>query len=157
MASYIYNAEKVKKHHEDYELQKRATDIVFGIIDTDTRDRMHARSLSDEILASLEIEGENISYDSVYSSICKRLDVSLETKAKTDRYAEDISSLVLDATGNLEEFSTVRIKSWHSLLFSSMAGIKLGVLVSIGTVPYISAKELAEIPKSYMKAFLPIE
>jgi Fic family protein len=85
---------------------------------------MHARSLTDEILASVEIEGENISYDSVYSCICKRLDVSLETKAKTDRYAEDISSRVLDATGNLEKISCVRIKSWHSLLFSSMAGIK---------------------------------
>ena len=122
--SYMYDAEKVKKHHENYELQKKATDIVFGIIDPETRNRMHARSLSDEILASLEIEGENISYDSVYSSICKRLDISLETKAKTDRYAEDISSLVLDATGNLEEFSSIRIKKWHSLLFSSLAGIK---------------------------------
>ncbi|MCF7941020.1 MAG: DUF4172 domain-containing protein [Spirochaetia bacterium] len=85
---------------------------------------MHARSLSDEILASLEIEGEHISYDSVYSSICRRLDVSLETQAKTDLYAEDISSLVLDATGNLEELSSARMKRWHSFLFSSMAGIK---------------------------------
>lgn len=122
--SYLYDAEKVRVHHENYDLQKKATDIVFSIIDPDIRNRMHARSLSDEILASLEIEGENISYDSVYSSICKRLDVNLVTKAKTDQYAEDISSLVLDATGNLEEFSSERVERWHSLLFSSMAGIK---------------------------------
>jgi Fic family protein len=122
--SYSYDEAKVRKHHENYELQKKATDVVFSIIDPDTRNRMHARSLSDEILASLEIEGESISYDSIYSSICKRLDVNLETKAKSDQYAEDISYLVLDATGNMEAFSSERIKKWHYLLFSSMAGLK---------------------------------
>jgi Fic family protein len=122
--SYIYDAEQIKKQHDEYELQKRATDIVFDIIDPETRDRMHARSLSDEILSSLQIEGENISFDSVYSSICKRLDVNLETKAKTDKYAEDISSIVLDASRNFEVLSILRIKQWHSLLFSSMVGLK---------------------------------
>ncbi len=97
---------------------------MFGIIDPDMRNRMHARSLTDEILSSLEIEGEKISYDSVYSSICKRLDIHLEKKGKSDRYAESISTIVLDATGYLEELSTPRIKRWHSLLFSTMAGIK---------------------------------
>jgi len=122
--SYTYDVQEVERHHLHYELQKNTTDIVFGIIDPDTRNRMHARSLTDEILSSLEIEGEKISYDGVYSSICKRLDIHLETKAKTEQYAENISRIALDATGNLEELSTARIKGWHSLLFSSMAGIK---------------------------------
>lgn len=101
---------------------------MFGILDPDMRNRIHARSLTDEILSSLEIEGEKISYDSVYSSICKRLDIYLERKAKTDQYAEDVSTLVLDATGNLKYLSTARIKQWHSLLFSSMPGIKPTVI-----------------------------
>lgn len=122
--SYTYDVQEVARHHVSYELQKKATDIIFNIIDPDMRDRMHARSLTDEILSSLAIEGEKISYDSVYSSICKRLAIHLETKAKNDRYAESISNIVLDATGNLEELSTARIKEWHSLLFTSMAGIK---------------------------------
>ena len=71
-------------------LQKKASDIVFGIMDPDMKNRMHARALTDEIVSSLEIEGEKISYNSAYSSICKRLDIHLETKAKTDRYAVDI-------------------------------------------------------------------
>ncbi len=122
--SYTYDAEEVERHYSTYVAQKKATDILFGIIDPDMRNRMHARSLTEEVLSSLEIEGEKISYDSVYSSICKQLDIHLETRAKTDRYAEDISRIALDATGNLEEMSTARIKRWHSLLFSAMAGIK---------------------------------
>jgi Fic family protein len=122
--SYAYDAEEVERHYSNYLLQKKATDIVFGIIDPDMRNRMHAHSLTEEIVSSLEIEGGKIPYDSVYSSICKRLDIHLETKAKADRYAENISNIVLDATGNLQELSTARIKQWHSLLFSSMAGIK---------------------------------
>ncbi len=122
--SYTYNADEVERRYQTYELQKKAADIVFSIIDPDLRSRMHARSLTDEILSSLEIEGEKISYNSVYSSICKRLDIYLETKTKSDRYAEDISKIALDATGNLEKLSISRIMQWHSLLFSSMAGIK---------------------------------
>lgn len=122
--SYAYDSEKVEKHHLHYEVQKKATDIVFHIIDPDMRNRMHTRSLTDEMLSSLAIEGEKISYDSVYSSICKQLDIKLETQAKSDHYAESIATLALDATGNLEELSTARIKGWHALLFSSKAGIK---------------------------------
>ena len=122
--TYAYDTEEVQRHHIPYELHKKATDMVFGIIDPDMRNRMHARSLTDEIISSLEIEGEKISYDSVYSSICKRLDIHLETKAKSDQYADNISTIVLDATGNLKELSIARIKGWHSLLFSSMPGIK---------------------------------
>ena len=119
-----YDVEKIEGYHASYELQKKATDIVFDILDPDIRDKMHAHSLTDEILSSLKIEGETISYDSVYSSICKRLDIHLETKAKSDRYAESISTLVLDATENLGALSTDRIKEWHHLLFSRMAGIR---------------------------------
>ncbi|HKL58414.1 MAG TPA: DUF4172 domain-containing protein, partial [Sphaerochaeta sp.] len=122
--SYTYDGEVVEKHHVHYDLQKKATDIVFSIIDPDMRTRMHERSLTDEMLSSLGIEGEKISYEGVYSSICKQLDVNLETQAKSDHYAESIATLALDATGNLEELSVERIKGWHSLLFSSKAGIK---------------------------------
>ncbi len=105
-------------------MQKKATDIVFNIIDPDMRVKMHARSLTDEMLSSLEIEGEKISYDRVYSSICKRLDINMETQAKSDQFAESIATLALDITEDLEELSIERIIGWHSLLFSSMAGIK---------------------------------
>jgi len=122
--SYAYNEELISKKYDDYLVQKRASDIVFSIIDPGMRERMHAHSLAHEIQASLEIEGERISYDSVYSSLCQRLDINLEKKAKTDRYAESISTLALDATQNLQELSHDRIHHWHTLLFNAMAGVK---------------------------------
>lgn len=122
--NYTYDIHEIEKCYDAYLVQKRATDLVFGLIDPDMGKRMHVRSLTDEMLSSLEIEGEKISYESVYSSICKRLDIHLETKAKTDRYAEDIAKIVIDATGNLQPMSTTRIKQWHSLLFSSSDGHK---------------------------------
>ena len=78
--SFTYDEEQVKGQYEAYILQKKATDIVFAMIDPDMRDRMHAQALTDEILSSLEIEGVSISYNSVYSSICKHLDIHLEKK-----------------------------------------------------------------------------
>lgn len=122
--AYSYDIQEIDRCYGAYLVQKRATDLVFGVIDPDMGQRIHARSLTDEMLSSLEIEGEKISYESVYSSICKHLDIHLEAKAKTDRYAEDIARIVLDATGNLQSLSTARIKQWHSLLFSSIAGLK---------------------------------
>lgn len=124
--SYSYDAEEIERCYGAYLVQKGATDLVFGVIDPDMGQRMHARSLTDEMLSSIEIEGEKISYESVFSSICRRLDIHLEAKAKakTNRYAENIASIVLDATGNLQPLSTARIKRWHFLLFSSMAGLK---------------------------------
>jgi len=122
--NYVYDVHEIERCCDVYLVQKRATDLVFGLIDPDMGKRMHVRSLTDEMLSSLEIEGEKISYKSVYSSICRRLDIQLETKAKTDRYAEDIAKIVIDATGNLQPLSTTRIKQWHSLLFSSSARLK---------------------------------
>ena len=55
--SYAYETEEVERHHIPYELHKKATDMVLGIIDPDMRNRMHARSLTDEILSSLQWEG----------------------------------------------------------------------------------------------------
>jgi Fic family protein len=121
---YSYDAQKIDECYNSYLVQKKASDLVFTLIDPDMGQRMHARSLTDEMLSSFEMEGEKISYESVYASICRRLDIHLEIKAKTDRYAEDIAKIVLDATENLQRLSTTRIKQWHSLLFSSMAGLK---------------------------------
>lgn len=121
---YTYDAEEIDTHVATYKVQKTVTDIVFGSLDKESRTRLHARSLTDEMVSSLGIEDEKISYGSVYSSLCKRLDVHLEEKVKIETYAKDISRIALDATGNMQELSMERIKQWHCLLFCSQAKIK---------------------------------
>ncbi len=90
----MYDVEHIEKHYETYELQNRVTDIVLGIIDQNVRNRMHARSLTDEILSSLEIEGEKISYDTVYSSLCNRPGIDSGMKVRTARYTEDLTTIL---------------------------------------------------------------
>lgn len=121
---FVYDIQEIEKHYHSYLVEKKATDLVFTLVDIKAGQRMHARSLTDEILSSLEIEGEKISYESLYSSISRRLDIKLEYKAKTDHYAEDIAKIVFDATENLQPLSANRIKEWHTLLFSAKAGLK---------------------------------
>ena len=137
---FTYDIEVVDRHYKEYEVQRMATDTVFSIIDPDLRGRMHARALADEMHASLAIEDEKISYDSVYSSICRRLDIKLEIKAKRDDYAESISTIALDATGNLDPLNSERIKTWHTLLFSSMAGRKPKIIGSYRQGPVYITK-----------------
>ncbi len=97
LACYVFDEQVVARAYDAYLIQKQVTDIVFGFLDSDMRMRMHAQSLSEEIQSSLEIEGESIAYESVFSSICRKLDVHLEQSAKTrsERYAESIASLAL--------------------------------------------------------------
>lgn len=78
LACYVFDEQVVVRAYDAYLIQKQVTDIVCGFLDSDMRMRMHAQSLSDEIQSSLEIEGESIAYESVFSSICKKLDIHLE-------------------------------------------------------------------------------
>lgn len=131
--SYTHGVEEVERHHVRYEVQKNATDIVFNIIDPDMKNRMHARSLTDEIVSSLAIEGEKISYDSVYSSICKQLDINLETKAKTGQYQETWKS-----------YPQQGFMSGIPFFFPQWLGSSPKVSDRIGKAQSTSAKEMAE-------------
>jgi hypothetical protein len=95
LACYVFDEQVVARAYDAYLIQKQVADIVFCLLDSDMRIRMHAQSLSVEIQSSLEIEGESIAYESVFSSICRKLDVHLEQSAKSDRYADSIASLAL--------------------------------------------------------------
>ena len=57
---YSYDAQKIDECHNSYLVQKKASDLVFTLIDPDMGQRMHARSLTDEMLSSFEMEGEKI-------------------------------------------------------------------------------------------------
>ena len=62
---YSYDAQKIDECYNSYLVQKKASDLVFTLIDPDMGQRMHARSLTDEMLSSFEMEGEKISYASL--------------------------------------------------------------------------------------------
>ena len=122
--SYSYNKEKVDSAYGEYLEKEKESEVAFSILDEQARYRIHAKSIADEVVASLGIENETISFESVYSSVAKRLDVKLECKVKTDAYADSVSAVALDAISNHEPLTEERLNTWNRMLFVNYAGIK---------------------------------
>lgn len=97
----------------------------------DLRDLASLRILTEDVLKTSEIEGEKLNPDSVRSSIARRLGVDIGALAPTDRQADGVVDMVLDATQRHQELLTpVRLFGWHAALFplgySSLSKIRVG-------------------------------
>jgi Fic family protein len=76
------------------------------------------QSLTEEILKSSEIEGENLDKDQVRSSLARRLGMDIGALTPSDRNVEGIVEMMLDATQNFTKPLTAkRLFDWHASLF----------------------------------------
>jgi Fic family protein len=87
--------------------------------------------LTEEVIKTSAIEGEQLNAQSVRSSIARRLGVDIGALAPVDRHVEGVVALVLDATGNYQTRLTLRrLLGWHAALFptgySGLSRIKVG-------------------------------
>ncbi|TCU68390.1 Fic family protein [Bradyrhizobium sp. R2.2-H] len=97
----------------------------------DLRAEANLRSLTEEVLKSSEIEGENLDREQVRSSIARRLGMEAGGLATADRNVEGIVEITLDATENYADpLSRDRLFAWHAALFptarSGMRKIMVG-------------------------------
>ena len=75
-------------------------------------------TLTQDVLKSSEIEGENLNYDQVRSSIAKRLGIEIGGFVHVGRDVEGVVEMLLDATQNFEApIDHERLYSWHAALF----------------------------------------
>ena len=75
-------------------------------------------TLTQDVLKSSEIEGENLNYDQVRSSIAKRLGIEIGGFVHVGRDVEGVVEMLLDATQNYEApLDHERLYSWHAALF----------------------------------------
>ena len=75
-------------------------------------------SLTEEIIHSSEIEGENLNRVSVRSSVARQLGLEHDGLPKTDHYIEGVVQVMLDATQHFQDSLTKeRLFGWHSALF----------------------------------------
>jgi Fic family protein len=75
-------------------------------------------ALTDEVIKTSAIEGEQLNADAVRSSIARRLGVDIGALAPVDRHVEGVVEMVLDATVHFEEPLTAeRLLGWHAALF----------------------------------------
>lgn len=118
---FTWDKEKVDALRSRYLYQKGIADGTFSMLSEQTRQIMIAETLSRETVSSSAIEGVELMYDSVYSSIIRQLDIDLSFKAKQDRNAESVSRLIIDANSNRSPLSVDRLFDWHRLLFDGVA------------------------------------
>lgn len=95
------------------------------------RDQASLAALTEDVVKTSAIEGEQLNVGSVRSSIARRLGGEIGALAPVDRHIEGAVEMVLDATGNCHApVSRQRLFGWHAALFptgySSLSQIKVG-------------------------------
>ena len=95
------------------------------------RDQASLAALTEDVVKTSEIEGEQLNVASVRSSIARKLGVDIGALAPVDRHVEGVVEMVLDATANCDaSVSRERLFGWHAALFptgySGLAMIKVG-------------------------------
>ena len=82
------------------------------------RDQASLAALTEDVVKTSEIEGEQLNAESVRSSIARRLGVDIGALAPVDRHVEGVVEMVLDATANCDAPLTAeRLFGWHAALF----------------------------------------
>ena len=107
-------------------LMGRLADVGMGL-----RDQASLAALTEDVVKTSQIEGEQLNVDSVRSSIARRLGVDIGALAPVDRHVEGMVEMVLDATANcLAPVSRERLFGWHAALFptgyAGLSRIKVG-------------------------------
>lgn len=104
------------------------------------RDQASLSALTEDVIKTSEIEGEQLNVASVRSSIARRLGVDIGALAPVDRHVEGVVEMVLDATANSNALVTrERLCGWHAALFptgySGLARINVGAWRDDATGP----------------------
>jgi len=82
------------------------------------RDQASLLTLTEDVIKTSEIEGEQLNVESVRSSVARRLGVDIGALAPVDRHVEGVVDMVLDATANCKGAVTRdRLFGWHAALF----------------------------------------
>jgi len=89
------------------------------------------KTLTEDVLNSSEIEGEQLNAEQVRSSISRRLGMDIGGLKPVDRDVEGVVEMMLDATGHYEQPLTAeRLFGWHASVFpaarSGMSRIRVG-------------------------------
>jgi Fic family protein len=126
--AYIWQARHWPRLHCDLALLaqslagvSRAQGLLMGRladVGMDLRDRASLSALTEDVVKTSEIEGEQLNVESVRSSIARRLGVDVGALAPVDRHVEGVVEMVLDATTNCNAPVTrERLFGWHAALF----------------------------------------
>ncbi len=84
----------------------------------DLRDEAHLHTLTEDVVKSSEIEGEELERNQVRSSIARRLGMDVGGLVPADRNVDGVVEMILDATGSYDRpLTEERLFAWHAALF----------------------------------------
>lgn len=87
-------------------------------LDFSTRAETALESLTQEVVKSSEIEGENLNVDQVRSSIARHLGMDIGSLVPADRNVEGVVEMMLDATQRFDQpLTDDRLHGWQAALF----------------------------------------
>lgn len=97
----------------------------------DLRSEAMLTTLTDDVVKSSEIEGEDLNKEQVRSSIARRLGLDISGLVPADRHVEGVVEMMLDATQKFgRPLTDERLFAWHAALFptgrSGMTPITVG-------------------------------
>lgn len=118
---FVVDMDGLMSQYEAYLYQKGLTDQIFSLISPEQRRITYAQTLSNDVVSSSEIEGISVSYDSVFSSVAKALDIKGVSTGRQDRYTEMLAKLSIDANELGHSITEATILDWHKELFEGVA------------------------------------
>jgi len=90
----------------------------MGALGFQLKEEATLRTLTQDVIKTSEIEGEQLEYEQVRSSLAKRLGIDIKTFSHTGRNVDGIVEIMLDATQNYDiPLTTKRLFNWHAALF----------------------------------------
>jgi Fic family protein len=82
------------------------------------KEEANLRSMTLEIVKSSEIEGEELNYEQVRSSIARKLGLNTGGQIASSRHIEGVVEMMLNATQHQQEpLTEERLLGWHAALF----------------------------------------
>lgn len=128
MAKYIYHY----PNWTDFTWNQTVLNAVFGevrhlqgkiagqmyALGFSSKDHVTLNTLTLDVVKSSEIEGEQLHYDQVRSSIARRLGIEVAGLVPSDRKVDGVVEMILDATRNYQKpLTEERLLGWHAALF----------------------------------------
>ena len=128
MAKYIYQ----HKGWTNFKWKDKAINTIFGEVRNlqgkisgqmnalvfSAKEEATLTTLTLDVVKSSEIEGEQLNYEQVRSSIARRLGINIAGLVPSNRNIEGIVDMMLNATRNYQDpLTEERLYGWHSALF----------------------------------------
>jgi Fic family protein len=116
---FPYQAEKLINIIDDTSQDLGKLTTLIEILDQTKEQNIAVETFIEEIVANNAIEGEYLNYESVRSSVRKRLDKSFNLGDDSSTHHTDaLTALLIDSNLNHKALSIERLHQWHSALFA---------------------------------------